>query len=145
VYPRCFPTSFPIGGAYLKIGSTASPDQECIARERDCLLIANVGEATCKHRNETIFTIPRERGVLRRIEAYLSPRGLVIARSTINRLPVRQRVRHSSPFALACPAGWGGEGGGGKRRKKKEKRERKKIKGEEPRAVRCPPEKTWRT
>lgn len=33
---------------YLKISSAASPYQECIARERDCLLIANVRDATCE-------------------------------------------------------------------------------------------------
>jgi len=44
--------------AYLKIGSTASPYQERITRERDCLLVANVGDATCKHRKET-FTKSR--------------------------------------------------------------------------------------
>lgn len=37
------------GRAYLKIRSAASSYQECIARERDCLLVANVRDATCAH------------------------------------------------------------------------------------------------
>lgn len=45
------------GWTYLKISSAASPYQECITRERDCLLIANVRDATCESIRWNIYDI----------------------------------------------------------------------------------------
>lgn len=43
--------------AYLKISSAASPYQERITRERDCLLVANVRDATCTDIRWNIYDI----------------------------------------------------------------------------------------